>query len=98
LRFALDFVQPPNAIENLDASILQNYLLAPVLGIEDARTSERIGFVGGARGTDELEKLVADGRAKSGVFVVSDDDGRAFRRLGYERNYAAENQLGSSRN
>ncbi len=76
LRFALDFVQPPNAIENLDASILQNYLLAPVLGIEDARTSERIGFVGGARGTDELEKLVDNGRAKAAfsLFPTTMDD------------------------
>jgi uncharacterized protein (DUF1015 family) len=71
-----DFVQPPNAIENLDASILQNYLLAPVLGIEDARTSERIGFVGGARGTDELEKLVDDGAAKAAfsLFPTTMDD------------------------
>ncbi len=54
----------PDAIERLDASILQNYLLKPILGIEDARTNKRIGFVGGARGTDELEKFVDDGTAK----------------------------------
>jgi uncharacterized protein (DUF1015 family) len=48
-------------IEKLDVSILQNYLLEPILGIDDPRTNQRIGFVGGARGTDELEKLVDDG-------------------------------------
>ncbi|MDQ3321304.1 MAG: DUF1015 family protein [Acidobacteriota bacterium] len=63
LRPAVEFVQEPNAIERLDASVLQNYLLAPVLGIEDARTDERIGFVGGKRGVKELEKLVDEGAA-----------------------------------
>ncbi len=49
---------------NLDVSILQNYLLAPVLGIEDPRTSNRIDFIGGIRGTQELERLVDGGKAK----------------------------------
>ncbi len=35
LKFAFDSVQELNVIENLDVSILQNYLLAPVLGIDD---------------------------------------------------------------
>jgi uncharacterized protein (DUF1015 family) len=64
LRFALDFIQAPDPIENLDVSILQNYLLAPILGINDPRTDQRIGFVGGARGTDELVKLVDEGEMK----------------------------------
>jgi uncharacterized protein (DUF1015 family) len=76
LKFAVDFAQEPNAIENLDVSILQNYLLAPVLGINDARTDKRIGFVGGARGTDELEKFVNDGTAKIAfsLFPTTMDD------------------------
>lgn len=49
--------------ENLDVSILQNYLLHPVLGIGDPRTDTRIDFIGGIRGTDELEKLVNSGKA-----------------------------------
>ena len=49
LIFKNDFLRDLNPIERLDVSILQNYLLAPVLGIEDPRTSDRIGFVGGAR-------------------------------------------------
>ena len=82
LKFAIDFARKPNAIENLDVSILQNYLLAPVLGINDARTDTRIGFVGGARGVAELEKIVDEGSAKiafsmfpttmSDLFAVSD--------------------------
>ena len=46
---------------SLDASILQENLLDPLLGIDDPRTSERIKFVGGIRGTEELEKLVDNG-------------------------------------
>ncbi|MCH8325464.1 MAG: DUF1015 domain-containing protein [Bacteroidetes bacterium] len=49
--------------EKLDVSILQNFLLNPILGIDDVRTNKRIDFVGGIRGTDELEKLVNNGKA-----------------------------------
>lgn len=42
----------------LDVSILQDFLLNPVLGIEDQRTSQNIDFIGGIRGTKELEKMV----------------------------------------
>lgn len=48
-------------VERLDVSILQNNLLAPVLGIEDPRTDKRIDFVGGIRGLQELEGRVAEG-------------------------------------
>lgn len=51
-------------IERLDVSILQHHLLEPILGIQDARTDQRIGFVGGARGTDELVRLVDAGTVK----------------------------------
>ncbi len=43
-------------VDSLDASILQNNLLRPLLGINDPRTDQRIRFVGGIRGTDELER------------------------------------------
>lgn len=49
-------------VRSLDASILQENLLNPILGINDPRTSERIKFVGGIRGTKELEKLVDSGK------------------------------------
>ncbi len=48
-------------IESLDVQILQNMLLAPVLGINDPRTDERINFIGGIKGTQELERLVDSG-------------------------------------
>jgi len=49
--------------ENLDVSILQNYLLKPVLGIDDPRISKKVDFIGGIRGTAELIKLVDSGKA-----------------------------------
>ena len=52
-----------DAIAALDVSVLQDELLAPVLKIADVRTDTRIEFVGGARGTGELERLVDSGRA-----------------------------------
>jgi uncharacterized protein (DUF1015 family) len=45
-------------VSRLDVSVLQNRLLAPVLGIDDPRTSKRIDFVGGIRGTAELVRRV----------------------------------------
>ena len=53
-------------IERLDVSILQDNVLAPMLGIDDPRTSKAIDFIGGIRGTAELEKLV-----NSGDFAVA---------------------------
>ena len=50
--------------DKLDVSILQDFLLAPVLGILDQRTDNNIDFIGGIRGTEELEKLVNSGAAK----------------------------------
>jgi len=50
-------------IRRLDVSILQDNLLAPVLGIADPRTDRRIDFVGGIRGMDELERRVREGCA-----------------------------------
>jgi uncharacterized protein (DUF1015 family) len=47
-------------VEALDVSILQNYLLKPILGIGDPRTDKRIDFIGGIRGLGELEKRVSE--------------------------------------
>ncbi|MBM4172451.1 MAG: DUF1015 domain-containing protein [Ignavibacteria bacterium] len=49
--------------DNLDVSILQNYLLNPILGIDDPRTNNRVDFIGGIRGTEELIELVDTGKA-----------------------------------
>ena len=48
-------------VNSLDVAILQNNLLAPVLGIGDPRSDERIDFVGGIRGLAELERKVDSG-------------------------------------
>ena len=50
-----------DVVERLDVSILQNNLLAPILGIQDPRTDQRIEFVGGIRGLKELERRVNKG-------------------------------------
>lgn len=47
-------------VKSLDVSILQDYLLKPILGIEDPRTDNRIDFIGGIRGLKELEKRVSE--------------------------------------
>lgn len=51
-------IQSTDAVEGLDVSILQENLLNPVLGISDPKTDERIDFVGGIRGLNELEHRV----------------------------------------
>jgi uncharacterized protein (DUF1015 family) len=56
-------VNSADPIESLDVSVLQDRLLDPVLKIADVRTDKRIDFVGGARGTGELERLVDSGKA-----------------------------------
>ena len=50
-------------VRGLDVSILQENLLAPILGVADPRTDQRIDFVGGIRGTAELEKRCRSGWA-----------------------------------
>ena len=49
--------------KSLDAAILQDRILAPVLDVADIRTDPRVTFVGGARGTDALEQAVDSGAA-----------------------------------
>ena len=48
-------------VKSLDVSILHDFIISPLLGIEDERRDNRIGFVGGARGLKELEKKVDEG-------------------------------------
>jgi len=55
--------QPADPVKRLDVSLLQDYLFAPILGIEDPRTDKRIDFVGGIRGLSELERRVDSGAA-----------------------------------
>ena len=66
LRASEKLLQIQDAVDSLDVSILQEYLLKPVLGIENPRTDSRIDFVGGIRGLKELER-----RAESDMKVMS---------------------------
>ena len=52
---------PADPVGRLDVSLLQNNLIAPILGITDPRRDKRIDFVGGIRGLPELEKRVNSG-------------------------------------
>lgn len=52
---------PNDPVGRLDVSLLQNNLIAPILGISDPRRDKRIDFVGGIRGLAELEKRVNSG-------------------------------------
>jgi uncharacterized protein (DUF1015 family) len=61
LQFRPQFTATADPIEKLDVTLLQKHVLAPLFGIDDPRTSKRIHFVGGIRGTGELEKLVQSG-------------------------------------
>ena len=61
-------------VKSLDCAILQDNLLAPILGIDDPRTSNEIDFVGGIRGTGELEKrCAADMKVGFALYPVSVD-------------------------
>ncbi len=54
---------PVGTVAQLDVSVLQDRLLDPILGIKDVRTDKRVDFIGGLRGTKELERLVDEGKA-----------------------------------
>jgi uncharacterized protein (DUF1015 family) len=56
-----DLVPKNDPVASLDVSLLQDNLIAPVLGISDPRRDKRIDFVGGIRGLNELEKRVNSG-------------------------------------
>ena len=61
--FVLPSFTGASPLENLDCNILQERVLTPLLGIGDPRIDKRIDFVGGIRGTQELEKRVDSGDA-----------------------------------
>jgi uncharacterized protein (DUF1015 family) len=53
---------PSDPIMSLDVNLLQEKVLSPILGIGDPRKDNRIQFIGGIRGTEELERLVDSGK------------------------------------
>ena len=61
-----------DSVSRLDVSVLQDKLLAPLLGIDDPRTSKRVDFVGGIRGTGELvQRINADGGVAFSLYPVT---------------------------
>lgn len=60
---AKDSIKSTDAVDGLDVSILQQYVLAPLFGIEDPKVDQRIAFVGGIRGLHYLEQQVDAGCA-----------------------------------
>ena len=64
-----------DSVDGLDASILQNHILSPVLNIQDSRTDNRIDFVGGIRGLNELERRCkSDYKIAFALYPVSIND------------------------
>jgi uncharacterized protein (DUF1015 family) len=61
LEFDPGSIDQRDPIRSLDVSLLHDRVLAPVLGIGDERTDKRLDFIGGARGTAELERRVRSG-------------------------------------
>ena len=65
LRIRPELVPRDDPVASLDVSLLQDRLLAPILGIGDPRTDPRIDFVGGVRGVMDLEQRVREGAPPS---------------------------------
>lgn len=61
LTARLELYAEADAVSRLDVALLQTHVLGPILGVDDPRTSDRIKFVGGIRGEDELVRLVDSG-------------------------------------
>ena len=76
LRFVVNYVRAPEPVEVLDVTILHNYILQPILGIDDERTDERISFVGGKQAPEKLKRRVDEGRAQVAfsLFPTAMDD------------------------
>lgn len=60
LKAKKELLDIKDSVASLDVSLLQDYLLHSILGIEDPRTDKRIDFIGGIRGLKELERRVAE--------------------------------------
>ena len=75
LKFKPSHAAGDTPMDDLDVALLQKHVLAPVLGIEDQRTSDRLDFIGGIRGTAELERLVdVNGGCAFSMYPTSIED------------------------
>jgi len=64
LTFKPEKIDKDDPVNSLDTALLQNLVLRPFFGIDDPRTSDRIDFIGGIRGLEELKKRVDSGQYK----------------------------------
>ena len=72
---AKDEIITDDSVLGLDASILQDHLLNPILEINDPRTNKRIDFVGGVRGLEELEhRCSLDAKVAFALYPVTIDE------------------------
>ena len=71
LQFPHDAIDHSDPINSLDVSLLQTRVLEPILAIADQRTDKRIDFVGGIRGTKELENRVDSGEAALAIAMYA---------------------------
>ncbi len=62
LNFKPHLTYASNPLDRLDVTLLHRHVLGPVFDIPERSSNERIAFVGGIRGTEELERLVDSGR------------------------------------
>jgi len=74
LAFAADSIDRDDPIASLDVSLLQDRVLGPILGIGDPRTDPRIEFVGGIRGTAELERRAGRDGVAFSMHATSADE------------------------
>ena len=74
LEFPEASINRADPIASLDVSLLQDRVLAPILGIGDPRTDSRIEFVGGIRGCDELEQRAGSGGVAFSMHATSPDE------------------------
>lgn len=75
LQAKKSIIDTHDPVKSLDVSILQDYLLDPILGIEDPRTDNRIDFIGGIRGLKELERrTLEDMRVAFSMYPTSIDE------------------------
>lgn len=75
LKAKKNIIKRDDPVKALDVSILQDYLLSPILGIDDPRTDNRIDFIGGIRGLKELERrTLQDMRVAFSMYPTSIDE------------------------
>ena len=60
IEFGKEYLQEGDVVDTLDISILQKHILDEILGIKNPRTDKRIDFIGGIRGSKEVERRVKE--------------------------------------